>query len=63
MAHDNCTDYDVQLVGGITANEGKVLMCLNGVWGTLCDQTFNSTDAQVVCYQAGYSGGMLYCHS
>uniref|UniRef100_A0A1X7V0V9 SRCR domain-containing protein n=1 Tax=Amphimedon queenslandica TaxID=400682 RepID=A0A1X7V0V9_AMPQE len=63
VAHANCTDYDVQLVGGTTANEGKVLMCLNGVWGTLCDQTFNSTDAEIVCYQAGYSGGgSLYSH-
>ena len=63
MAHDNCTDYDVQLVGGATANEGKVLMCLNGVWGTLCDQAFNATDAQVVCHQAGYSGGISCLHS
>ena len=50
----NCTDYDVQLVGGATANEGKVLICINGVWGTVCDNSFNRIDAGVVCNQLGY---------
>ena len=62
MPHYNCTDYDIQLVGGASPNEGKVLMCLNGVWGTLCDETFSKTDAQIVCYDAGYSGGMKYLY-
>ena len=60
VAHYDCTDYDTQLVGGASPNEGKVLMCLNGVWGTLCDETFSKTDAQIVCYDAGYSGGMKH---
>uniref|UniRef100_A0A1X7U110 Deleted in malignant brain tumors 1 protein n=1 Tax=Amphimedon queenslandica TaxID=400682 RepID=A0A1X7U110_AMPQE len=57
VAHSNCVDYDVILVGGETGNEGKVLMCLNGAWGTLCDNGFNANDAAfgVVCNNAGYS--------
>ena len=55
VAHSNCVDYDVRLVGGETGNEGIVLMCLNGVWGTLCDNEFNIKDAEVVCNNAGYS--------
>uniref|UniRef100_A0A1X7U210 SRCR domain-containing protein n=1 Tax=Amphimedon queenslandica TaxID=400682 RepID=A0A1X7U210_AMPQE len=55
VTHSNCIDYDVKLVGGETGNEGKVLMCLNGVWGTLCDNGFNTNDAGVVCNNAGYS--------
>ena len=62
MPHYNCTDYDILLVGGASPNEGKVLMCLNGVWGTLCDETFSKTDAQIVCYEAGYSGGMKHLY-
>ena len=50
----NCTDYDVQLVDGTTANEGKVLICINGVWGTVCDNEISSSDITVICRQLGY---------
>ena len=53
----NCTDYDVRLVDGDTANEGKVLLCINGVWGTLCHSSLNTIDAAVICSTAGYPNG------
>ena len=45
----------LRLVGGNIANEGRVEMCMNNVWGTVCDDTWGSTDATVVCRQLGYS--------
>ena len=50
-----CTTNDVRLVNGNIPNEGRVEICLNNVWGTVCDDGWGSTDATVVCRQLGYS--------
>ena len=50
----NCTDYDVRLVDGPAPNRGKIMACVNGVWGTLCDNHISTNDANVICRQLGY---------
>ena len=48
-----CNDTDVRLLFGQAGNEGTVQLCTDGVWGTVCDDSWDARDAQVVCRQLG----------
>ena len=51
----NCTNGDVRLVGGSNPMEGRVEICYYNQWGTICDDSWDSTDAGVICGQLGHS--------
>ena len=48
----NCTDGDVRLEGGVSVTEGRLEICINNAWGSVCD-VITADEAAVVCRSLG----------
>ena len=53
IIHSGCTENEVRLRGGSSHAEGRVEICLNNEWGTVCDQMWDYISAGVTCRQLG----------
>ena len=49
-----CTNLDVRLVDGQSGLEGRVEICVNGVWGAVRSYALTYGAARVICNQLGY---------
>ncbi len=51
----NCSHGDVRLRGGSNDTLGRVEVCFNNAWGTVCNSRFGTSEARVICGQLGFS--------
>ena len=51
---DTCTQGTIRLQGGSSVR-GRVEICNNNVWGTVCDHLWGTADAHVACRHLGFS--------
>ncbi len=58
VADENCTHGEIRLVsnGEVHLYEGRLEVCVNNVWGTVCADGFDHLDTKVACGMAGFSG-------
>ena len=51
----DCEDGEVRLVDGTHHTNGRVEICIIGIWSSVCsDSHWDVVDASVVCTQLGF---------
>ncbi len=60
---DTCNHGDIRLVGGALLNEGRLEICLQRKWGTVCRHSWDSRESGIACEQLGFQSGskLDYC--
>ena len=53
--HYLCDNGAIRIVGGESELEGRVEVCLSGVWGSICGVDWTDLNAAVVCNQSGFA--------
>ena len=52
---DDCRNGEVRLRDGTAVSNGRVEVCVDGVWGNVCSSQWDDSDATTVCSQLGFN--------
>lgn len=52
------TEGNIRLVSGRNKFEGRVEVCQDGQWRTVCNRGWRNREAEVVCRQLRFSGDL-----
>lgn len=55
ICQEACNNGAIRLGNSGTMNAGRVEVCYNGQWGTICHKGWDTNDARVACYQLGFN--------
>lgn len=55
-----CDEGSIRLADGAEEYEGRLEVCINNHWGTVCDDIYNVEEAVVVCNRLGFTNGKDY---
>lgn len=50
-----CEDGSIKLSDTAVDSEGRLDLCVDGIWGSIHSDDFNRHDGRVACGQLGYS--------
>ena len=50
-----CREGSIRLAGGRNSLEGRVEVCHDGVWGSVCNTRWSTGEALIACRQLGHS--------
>lgn len=56
----SCVNGTVRLRDGMNPLEGRLEICINNAWGTVCQDAFTSDEARIVCSNLGFTSSEHY---
>ena len=55
-----CSNGQLRLIDGLVDQEGRLEVCVGGVWGGICGSLFGQSDAYIACKELGYTGPSMF---
>ena len=57
-----CKDQDLRVQGGKNRREGRLEVCYNQAWGTICNTIYGQHAAKIFCVRLDFDSEYKLCH-
>lgn len=58
IQESDCKHGEIRLRDGSNILEGRLEICINQVWGTVCSVSFSADEAETVCRHLNFTSGL-----